>query len=193
MTTTTQKVWRLSYSTLEMWQQGESDRAIAGFLGKKHPFTTPMLELGRTKHKLWESEVLRTGCIPKELGGQKLNNPIVERKHVRDLILGDGSILQLVGVLDCEDYPIIRDWKVSMRSPSVFLSSHQKYYYKLLIPEAERFEWRVWNPLTKKYGVVYAHLDDTDIDKGLDWVLTVATDFINSYELMIGEDYNDEF
>lgn len=191
-TITAKKVYRLSYTTLELWARGETDRAIASYLGKPHPYTHPMLELGKTKHKLWESEVLRTGCMPVELGGQKLKNPEVEKKHIRDLDLGE-RIVQLVGVIDVQDGELLEDHKVSMRSPSAFLSSPQKLYYKLLIPEAKRFEWRVWNPLTQDYGVVWAYLDDSDMDAGLEWVLTYASDFIASYEAMIDEDFSDDF
>lgn len=191
-TLTAKKVYRLSFSTLLLWSKGETDDAIAGYLGKKQSQPTARMELGKDMHKLWEGEILRTGKIPEQLGGKQLNNPIVERKHVRDIDCGDFT-LQLVGIPDCEDYPIVYDWKVSMMSPSAWLSSPQKLYYKLLIPEAERFEWRVWNPLTGSYGVVWAYMYEEDIDKGLDWVMTYATDFISTYELMIGENYDDQF
>jgi hypothetical protein len=186
------KVYRLSFTTLQLWSKGETDEAIASYLGRGRMEPTARMQLGKDKHKLWEGEILRTGHIPVELGGQPLRNPIVERKHVRELDYGD-FIIQLVGVLDLEDFPVIYDWKVSMSSPSSWLSSPQKLYYKLLLPEAERFEWRVWNPLTKEYGVVWSYLYREDMDKGLDWVLTYATDFISTYELMVGEQYNDNF
>jgi len=178
--------YRLSYTTLSRWERGESDTAIASYLGKPHPYPTPVMELGKAKHELWEREIKKTAQIPQELGGGRLRAPITERKHERLIDVGDGHQIELVGVIDLEANGTLYDWKVSIRNVNAFAGSWQKQYYKLLIPEAKRFEFRAYNPILETYGIAVCYLTDKDIDEGLEKVISLSTDFIATLEQMYG-------
>lgn len=187
------EIYRLSYTCLSLYERGDFDGSLAAYLGRPHPFPTELMELGKAKHKIWEHYINENLRIPEELGGGRLHGIIrTEKKHERLIELGGNKFIQLVGVIDCEALPIIYDWKITLRNVNAFVKDKQKWYYKLLIPEAERFELRAYNPLLEQIGIAICYLTDKDIDNGLEWIVSLGTDFINLLENMYGTNDKDK-
>jgi len=180
------KVYRLSFSILDKVRLGYIDEAINMFNRVRLP-ATPAMELGKKYHALWEKQILATGKIPEMLGGQELTDGwTVEKKLVKRFKLGD-NIVEFVGVYDnyepnAVDMPTLRDWKLSTSSATVYTGSYQHSVYKVLVPEAELFEYRVKHPFIDQLTVARIHLTPEQRERGIEFIRTYASEFIQQYE-----------
>lgn len=166
--------FRASYSTLNLWSSGNYQRAIEGYF-KLRSFTTPAMQAGKEWHNIWESEVNTTGCMPKVFGGQKLIKPKTELKLVKQL----DDWLELVGVIDLqhgENGENLVDYKTGKTTSDSYANSFQPRVYHILIPEATRFEFRHYDHSTKRTDTSIVHLTPTTLNKGIDWVVTYASE-----------------
>lgn len=195
------KVYRLSFSILDKVRLGYIDEAISMFNRVKLP-ATPAMELGKKYHKLWEKQITATGHIPEMLGGEKLADGwTIEKKLVKRFKLGN-NIVEFVGVYDNyepgADVPTLRDWKMSTSSATVYTGSYQHSCYKVLVPEAGLFEYRVKHPFIDQLTIARIHLTPEQRERGLEFIRTYAGEFIQQYEWYLQEnrpgnnnDFND--
>lgn len=185
------KVYRLSFSILDKVRLGYIDEAISMFNRVPLP-ATPAMELGKKYHKLWEKQILATGRIPEMLGGEPLADGwTIEKKLVKRFKLGD-NIVEFVGVYDNyepnhPDMPTLRDWKMSKSSATVYSKSYQHSCYKVLVPDAQLFEYRVKHPFADILTVARIHLTAEQRERGLEFIRTYAGEFIQQYEWYLQE------
>jgi len=185
------KVYRLSFSILDKVRLGYIDEAISMFNRVRLP-ATPAMELGKKYHKLWEKQILATGRIPEALGGEKLADGwTVEKKLVKRFKLGN-NIVEFVGVYDnyepnAADGPTMRDWKATTSSATIYSSSYQHSVYKVLVPEAAIFEYRCKHPFINQLTIARIHLTDAQRERGLNFIQTYASEFIQQYEWYLQE------
>lgn len=179
------KVYRLSYSILEKVRAGYIDEAINMFNRVPLP-STPAMELGKKYHALWEKQIKATGRIPEMLGGEVLTEGFsVEVKLVKKFRLGD-NIIEFVGVYDCYEpnapEPVLRDWKMTKGSASTYASGYQHCCYKVLVPDAVKFEYRCKHPFIDSLQTAIIHLTPETRQRGLDYIQTYGGEFIQQYE-----------
>lgn len=184
------KVYRLSFSILDKVRLGYIDEAISMFNRVKLP-ATPAMELGKKYHALWEKQVLATGRIPDMLGGEELADGwTVEKKLVKRFKLGN-NIVEFVGVYDNYEpngvLPTLRDWKMSTSSATVYTGSYQHSCYKVLVPDAALFEYRVKHPFIDQLTIARIHLTPEQRQRGLDFIQTYGSEFIQQYEWYLQE------
>lgn len=182
------KVYRLSYSILEKVRLGYIDEAISMFNRVPLP-STPAMELGKKYHALWEKQILATGRIPDMLGGDELTEGYsVEVKLVKRFKLGN-NIVEFVGVYDLYEpaNQTLRDWKMTKGSASTYASGYQHCCYKVLVPDATRFEYRCKHPFIDSLQTAVIHLTPEIRQKGLDYIQTYAGEFIQQYEWYLQE------
>lgn len=193
------KVYRLSFSILDKVRLGYIDEAISMFNRVKLP-ATPAMELGKKYHALWEKQILATGRIPEMLGGEELTEGwTVEKKLVKRFKLGN-NIVEFVGVYDNyepnAEQPTLRDWKMTTSSATVYSGSYQHSVYKVLVPEATLFEYRCKHPFIDQLTIARIHLTDAQRERGLNFIQTYASEFIQQYEWYLQENRpgnNDSF
>lgn len=184
------KVYRLSFSILDKVRLGYIDEAINMFNRVPLP-ATPAMELGKKYHKLWEKQIKATGHIPEMLGGEKLADGwTIEKKLVKRFKLGE-NIVEFVGVYDNYEpgaaVPTMRDWKMSKSSATVYTQSYQHSVYKVLVPEAELFEYRVKHPFIDQLTIARIHLTAQQRERGLNFIQTYGSEFIQQYEWYLQE------
>jgi hypothetical protein len=180
------KTVKLSYSILRAWATGQQEEAVSMYLGKSLP-KTPAMELGWIKHKEWELYVKKHSKLPRELGGGKLNNPLVEQKHQRYLDFSDKYRILLRGVIDLEDENVGIDYKVGKTPVTNYTNSLQAEVYKVLRPNLKQFIYIAFNPYIKQEerGLVYLSEyegDTTALERGLNFVYTFGGEMISYLE-----------
>ena len=190
----TKKTLKLSFSILSNWANGRWEDAVAMYLGKNLP-DNPYLTLGKLLHEKWEKHILETGEMPKELGGQKLTNPIVEQKYQKIISLGDEYQILLRGVIDleCSDNVniIIQDHKCGTGKASQYVDSMQLDYYKLLRPHANIGRYACHNPYKCEalcqsknlsehvcYGYGIKYLTEENAENALNHIITHGSEFL---------------
>lgn len=169
---------KLSHTILDAWYRGRWEDALSFYLGQDVPPTPPMI-LGRLKDEIWTKHAQETGQLHPELGGSKLNQPILQQKYEKLIPLSDDLQILLRGRPDVWDKPIIRDFKCGRTKPSQYLSSFQLPIYKLLLPEAAMGIYDCFNPYTGQYSIGVKYLGPEDAEKALEFVVTYGADFIN--------------
>lgn len=167
---------RVSYSILNSWAHGDTDRAVAPYIGEVVEPTEAMIH-GRERHEAFERETLRTHCLPKCFGGRKLKNPKLEltTKKIRKLT----DWCYLTGVLDVKDGEVAIDYKTGVTPANDYASSKQHECYQILYPDIKRFEYHCENqhvPIKDRYTTAIIHLNKQTLQDGLEWVLTEAAE-----------------
>lgn len=193
------KVYRLSFSILDKMRLGYVDEAINMFNRVPLP-ATPAMELGKKYHKLWEKQIKATGRIPEMLGGEQLTDGwTIEKKLVKRFKLGN-NIVEFVGVYDNyepnAEVPTLRDWKMSTSAATVYTGSYQHSCYKVLVPDAALFEYRVKHPFIDQLTIARIHLTPEQRERGLEFIRTYASEFIQQYEWYLQENqpgHNNDF
>lgn len=167
---------KLSYSILHAWEQGRYEEAVAQYLGKPLP-ATPAMELGKLKHAIWERYVNENKCLPPELGGGVLHDPITERKYEKTLELGEYTLL-IRGVIDLEHDNVLVDYKCGVGTPSTYLSGWQLDLYKWLHPSAKLGKYICFNPYADTYSVGAKFLGDKEAENAVEHLITYGSDMI---------------
>ena len=111
--------FRASYSILNTWASGDWEKAIKMYF-RLETYTSPAMEEGKIFHKKWADYIRQYKKTPIELGEITLNNPIPEIKKVVSV----HDWLDLVGIIDCYDKPIIYEWKTGKTSSENHASSY---------------------------------------------------------------------
>jgi hypothetical protein len=188
------KTIKLSYSILNAWAKGNSEEAVSMYIGKDLP-DNPYLTLGKMFHEKWEKYILETSKMPEELGGQHIDNPLVEVKYQKYISLGDEYQILLRGVIDLECIEngdiILQDHKCGTGNASSYVDSMQLDYYKLLRPEANIGRYACHNPykcealcqrknLDKHlcYGYGIKFLDNDNAENALNHIITYGGEML---------------
>lgn len=191
----TMKTFKVSYSILNSWANGGWEEAVSMYLGTDLP-ENPYLELGKQLHEKWEKYILETGEMPKELGGQKLVNPIVEQKYQKYIPLNEEYQILLRGVIDLQcienNELLIQDHKCGVGRSSSYVDSMQLDYYKLLVPKATIGRYATHNPYKCEalcqnynleqhqcYGYGIKFLNHKNAENALNHIITFGTEMLN--------------
>ena len=193
------KTIKLSYSIINAWASGNWEEAVSMYLGKDLP-ENPYLTLGKMFHEKWEKYILETSKMPDELGGQHIDNPIVETKYQKLISMGDKYQILLRGVIDLECVEdgevILQDHKCGIGKASSYVDSMQLNYYKLLRPHATIGRYACHNPYkcealcqAKKldkhvcYGYGIKFLNDDNAENALNHIITYGSEIIQYLEV----------
>ena len=190
------KTVKLSHSILSNWAMGRQEEAIGQYLGKPYP-ATPAMELGKTWDEIWNEHIIRTNDMPYELSkvAVQLNNPVVQQKYRKTIPFSDDYQILLSGVPDLvhDNGKVIVDFKCGRTRATDYIDGFQLDYYKLLLPDAIRGEYRCWNPYLKSLTIGVKFLDDLNAERALNHILTYGGEMISyleSQRLLI--DYKEE-
>lgn len=171
--------FRASYSVLTTWNAGNWQRAIEMYF-KLGDFITPAMLQGRNYHKTWEDHINKNKTLPVEFGSSKLNNPVAEGK----LVVSLNDWLDLVGIIDCYDEPIIYDWKTGKTQVSNNLLEKQIGIYGLILKNKNKpaTQGRIYHydQYSKKSYLDIIYITDSLIEDTLNYVLTLSSE-IHSY------------
>lgn len=171
----TQYKFRASFSVLSVWEAGDWQRAIKMYF-KLDTFSTPAMEFGKKQHEAWALEINSEMRLPKVFGQVKLKSPQIEKK----VVIGLEDWLDLVGVPDLVDLPVIYEFKTGKAGSEGYANSMQGRIYQLLYPEAKRVEIYHLDQYTNKVDVSYVLLTEKTKEEALDWVTSVASE-MHSY------------
>ena len=155
---------KLSASVINLWQRGDKQGVYDALHGIWRP-STPQMEYGTQKHKEWEEEVNRTGCLPEIFGGEKIINPITEHYYRKEIM----DWLWLSGIVDLEfgeNGEVIVDYKTGKGTANSYANSFQVACYALLRPQAKMFRFYAYNQYEDKVTSSVIHLNDR---KRVDW------------------------
>lgn len=168
-------IFRASYTILDQWTSGNWEQAIKMYF-KLDKFVTRAMEDGRQWHEQWAKHVMETKTLPAEFGGGKLIAPIAEQKTVVHL----QPWLDLVGVIDCYDKPIIYEWKTGKQSSEVYAGSKQGGIYAVLGTMSnklvEKVEIHHFDQYTKKTDVSMVWVTDQLMTDTYNWIETIAAE-----------------
>lgn len=182
---------KLSFSILNAWANNRWEDAVAMYLGKGI-VETPELQLGKLKHEIWADEVMNTKCLPKDFGGKKLSDPIVEQKYEYIVPFSDDIQILLRGVPDTMDGEIIYEYKCGATQASQYVDSMQVPYYLLFNPHAKEGHYLCFNPYTNDYSIGVKFLDGKTIDNVLEHIISNGgelIDYLQSQKLL--KDYKE--
>lgn len=172
---------KLSYSILNAWSSGKFEDAIAMYLGKDLP-ATPYMELGKTKHTLWENYTKRTGELHPDLGGGKLEKPIAEMKYQKMVPFSEDIQILIRGVIDLETGNTLVDYKCGRGAPSGYVDGWQLDLYKFLRPHATLGKYICFNPYTETVSVGVKFLNDSNAEHALENIITYGGEMIQYLE-----------
>src|ERR1035437_10138554 len=137
------------------------------------------MEEGKRFHKLWADQITEFKESPTEIGAIKFINPIAEIKKTVSI----NDWLDLVGVIDCYDKPIIYEWKTGKSSSESYASSPQAGVYGGLATLAglyvEKAEIHHYDQYLKKSDFSIVWVTDEMLKNSLNWVETLASEMHN--------------
>lgn len=171
------KTLKLSHSIISQWKEGKYEEAIGMYLGKPFP-ATPAMELGSLYDKKWNEHILKTGELPEELGGGKLNNPRVQIKYAVRVPLSEEYDILLRGVPDLTEDGVITDFKCGRTEANNYVGKMQLDYYALFKPDAKVGRYICYNPYcdTKTVGIKF--LTQQNRDDALNEIITYGADIL---------------
>lgn len=169
------KTFKLSYSIINAWSTGNFEQAIALYLGKPYP-ATPAMELGKLKDEFWNNHVIATKEIHPELGGGKVDKPVVQQKYEKRLPFTNDVEMLLRGVPDMVDGTICYDWKCGLTTPSNYVDKMQMDFYKLLLPQLNLGVYLCYNPYNDTYSKGIKFLHKGDAENALDHIITFGSE-----------------
>lgn len=169
------KIYRLSYTNLNLWHSGNWQDAVAGYLGE-NTFQNKEMYAGQSLHKMWETEVKQYNTIPRVFGGSKIGDVIPEHKITKIVRLDDDTSICFVGVLDLweKDTKIARDWKTGKVVFGV-----QYLFYQYLQPDMKKFVYHLFNQATQEVSISVKHCNQATYQAGEEWALTNGLEFVN--------------
>jgi len=172
--------FRASYSTLSTWASGDWEKAIKMYF-KLETFTSLAMEEGKAFHKMWAFHIEKNKSTPPELGNIKLINPVTEIKKTVNI----HDWLDLVGVIDCYDKPIIYEWKTGKKSSESYASSQQAGVYGVLatlsglyVDQAKIYRY---DQHVKKSDVSTVWITDQVLKDSMNWIETLSSEIHNYF------------
>lgn len=173
--------FRASFSVLSVWDSGDWQRAIEVYF-KLRPFTTRQMAAGKDLHKEWNEHIKENNSLPAVFGSKKLTSPQPEFKNVIELY----DWLDLVGIIDCVDKPIIYEFKSGIRSSEAYASSMQTGVYailatysKIFVNKAEIYHYDQYKKATDM-SVVW--ITDDYLKKSMNWILTLSSEMMDYFQ-----------
>jgi hypothetical protein len=171
------KTLKLSHSIISQWKEGKYEEAIGQYLGKPYP-STPAMELGSLYDKKWNEHILKTGELPNELGGGKLNNPRVQIKYAVRLPLSEEYEILLRGVPDLTEDDMITDFKCGRTEANSYVGKMQLDYYALFKPQATTGRYLCYNPYKDTLTVGIKFLTQQNRDDAINDIVTYGADIL---------------
>lgn len=169
---------KLSYSIINAWASGNYEQAIGYYLGQDFPATAAM-ELGRLKDQLWSDYAVKNREIHPEIGGGKLNNPVVQQKYEKLIPFSDDITILLRGVPDTLDNPILYEYKCGMTTASQYIDKLQLDYYKLLLPDLTIGYYLCFNPYNNTYTKGIKYLNRSNAEAAMEHLITHGGELID--------------
>jgi PD-(D/E)XK nuclease superfamily len=170
--------FRGSYSVLDTWASGDWEKAIKMYF-KLETFTSPAMEEGKRFHSLWAEQIKEFKESPIEIGAIKFKNPLVELKKVVSV----NDWLDLVGVIDAYDRPIIYEWKTGKQSSESYASGPQLGVYGVLATlgglYVEKAQVYHFDQYLKKSDFSIVWITDEMLKNSLNWIETLSSEMHN--------------
>lgn len=170
--------FRASFSILNAWASGNWEDAVNMYF-KLEQFTTRAMAEGKDFHDGWEKEIIKTKCLPKVFGGKKLKNPIPEIKKCVQV----NDWMELVGVLDCLDEPVIYEFKSGVSTSQQYANGKQVGVYAVLATLSgyyvNKAEIHHFNQHNNQTDVSFVWITDKTIQDAYDWIETHASEMHN--------------
>ena len=183
--------FRASFSVLNVWASGDWERAVKMYF-KLEKFTTPAMADGKEFHEKWRKHTTETKTLPFEFGAKKLTSPICEQKIVVPIY----DWLDLVGIIDCYDDPIIYEYKTGKTSSEDYAGTMQPGVYGVLATYAkmyvEQCQIMHYDQYQKKSDTSIVWLTDKRLEDSYNWIVTLSGEMHNYfiqnslYEMFIG-------
>jgi len=171
------KTLKLSHTLISMWKEGKYEESIAMYLGKPFPATDAM-ELGKLYDRKWNAYIEKTGCLPDELGGGKLDNPRVQVKYAVRIPLSEEYEILLRGVPDLTEPNVITDFKCGRTEANSYVGKMQLDYYSIFKPEATVGRYLCYNPYKKTMTVGIKFLSQKNREDALNDIITYGADIL---------------
>jgi len=173
---------RVSYTTLNMWAGGNYEGCVKAYFKLDQIETKAMIE-GKAWHQKWADQLLATKTLPTEfIGEKKFIAPQTELKLVASL----GKLIDLVGVIDVYDKPLIIDWKTGKQSSETYASGTQMGVYGVLATLSKLFADRaeIWHydQYSKKSDMSIVWITDQMLKDSHNWIMTNAGEMMNYFE-----------
>lgn len=179
--------FRASYTILQTWNAGQWENAIKMYF-KLDKFITPQMQEGREYHEKWAKHITETKTMPIEFGAKPLNAPIAEQKTVVQI----EPWLELVGIIDCYDSPIIYEWKTGKQSSDIYAGSNQGGIYAVLGTYSgkyvEKIEIHHYDQYSRQPEVSIVWVTDELLQETHNWLITTAGEMHNYF--MVNDLYN---
>ena len=167
--------FRASFTILDQWNKGNWEMAVKMYF-KLDKFITPQMADGRDWHEKWHKHIETTKTMPLEFGGAPLDNPIAEQKTVVQI----EDWLELVGIIDCYNNPVIKEWKTGKKSSEQYAGSKQGGVYAVLGTMSgkyvEKIEIYHYDQYTKKSDMSIVWVTDQLLEETLNWIVTTASE-----------------
>ena len=146
-------IFRASYSILNSWSKGYAQDAIDMYFKLNREPNKYMVE-GLKFHKSWEEYVNKNKKLHPQLSS--LNKPLNDPKCELKLEMPINDHIELVGVVDCLDEPILYEFKSGTKPSSEYANSVQADLYSILC------EYHGYHPDRAFYLHFDQYLKETD-------------------------------
>ena len=171
--------FRASYTVLSYWTRGDWERAVKTYF-KLEKFITPGMKWGKELHEEWQKEIIANKSLPGVFGGKKLNNPMPEEKRVVQI----HDWLELVGVVDCMDSPVIYEFKSGKSDSEHYAGDWQVGVYGVLATLSgvyvDRAEIYHYDQYSRNSDMSIVHITDKLLKDSMEWIETGASE-MHSY------------
>lgn len=167
--------FRASFTTLNLWQQGRYQDAVACYFHLP-TYKSPEMVDGSDWHKRWSQHINDTHTMPIEFGSAKLTNPITEVKKVVSV----ADWLDLAFIADLVDGSTIYEFKTGSTPSQSYLTSNQIGVYAVGLTLDKHFinrgEIHHYNQYSKKADCSYLWITDELLKDSLNWIETLASE-----------------
>ena len=165
--------FRASFSILDTWNKGDYENAVKMYF-KIDSFENEAMRQGKKYHKEWSKHTEETKTLPVIFGGKEFKTPKTELKLTAQIY----DWLEMVGVVDCVDEPVIYEYKTGVTDSQTYVNSHQVGMYGLLLTYndmlVDRCEFYHYNQYKNQVDMSIVHITDKLIENSLNFVVTTA-------------------
>lgn len=179
-------IYRLSYSVLNPFSQGNTQQALDNYLKVENP--SPEMIKGKEMHTKWEKEILELDRIPMDFGKYDYQGLLSEQKYSEMLPFStEDETAIFSGVIDCivPDIGLIIDFKYTTSSSADWLSSYQLGCYYYLLHKHMPLKLGsifAYNRNTGDADTSYRLLTDKYLSETENWILSNSREFISWYK-----------